>query len=215
MRNLLKNFLDWLFYRKCYFCGKAIKEGAVCDNCHESLKQKIKPYKSYRNFGNIYVFSAADYKDEIKKLIRAVKYHNQQDLVPYIAELLYIYWKNTPNNDVNFTIIPVPSHEKRLKQRKYCHIELIAFEFSKLTGYKVNTELAQRIKNTKPQYKLSKEERLLNLKDAFNIDKTKYTGENLLILDDICTTGVTIQELIKSCKENGIEKLCGLVVSNP
>jgi len=116
---------------------------------------------------------------------------------------------------MDFEIIPMPSHQKRLKQRKYNHINLIAAEFSKLTGYSVNTELISRIKDTKPQYKLNRIQRLENLKGAFSINKEKYTGKNLLLLDDICTTGVTLQEMIKILNKLEINKLCGLVLSNP
>lgn len=209
----LKSLFDWIYYKRCYFCGKISPSGVMCEECYKKIK--INSPKQYKTFNNIEIFSIASYKNEIQKLIRGIKYHNQREFAPYAAQLLFDFWQNTEYADKNFEIIPIPSHEKRLKQRKYNHIELIAAEFSKLTGYPVNTELVFRVKDTVPQYKLSRIQRLENLKDAFAVNKENYTGKNLLLLDDICTTGVTFQEMIKALNKAGINKLCGLVLSNP
>jgi len=213
MFDILKSLFDWIYYKRCYFCGKNSPKGIICDECYNKIK--IKPPKQYKVFNNVEIFSISLYKDEIQKLIRGIKYHNQREFAPYAAQILFDFWKSTSYADKKFEIIPMPSHEKRLKQRKYNHIELIAEEFSKLIGYPVNTELAFRIKDTKPQYKLSKVQRLENLKGAFSVNKEKYNGGNLLLLDDICTTGITLQEMIKALNKAGINKLCGLVISNP
>ena len=211
----LLSLLDWIYYRRCYFCGKTSRKSIMCDSCLNLVKTKLKPLRQYKVIGRVEIFSVLVYKDEILKLIRGVKFHNQKELAPYAAALLYEYWKNIHYFDKDFVIIPMPSHEKRVKERKYNHVELIAHEFSKLTGYAVNTELVQKIRNTKPQYKLSKPEREENLKNAFSVNKDFYNGENLLLLDDICTTGATMQEMIKALNRQGIKKLCGLVLSNP
>ena len=213
--DILKSFLDWVYYQRCYFCGKTSRKSIMCDLCFNLVKTKLKPVRQYKVLGKIEIFSAFVYKEEILKLIRGIKFHNRKELAPYAAGLLYEYWQNTHYADRNFVIIPMPSHEKRLKKRKYNHIELIAEEFSKLTGYAVNTELVHKIKDTKPQYQLSRAERQENLHGAFSVNEESYGGENLLLLDDICTTGVTMQEIIKALNKKGITKLCGLVLSNP
>jgi len=213
LNSLLKSLFDWIFYKRCYFCGKISPSGTMCEECYKKIK--INPPKHYKLFNNIEIFSISPYKNELQKLIRGIKYHNQKEFAPYAAQILFDFWKNTPYRNMDFEIIPMPSHQKRLKQRKYNHINLIAAEFSKLTGYSVNTELISRIKDTKPQYKLNRIQRLENLKGAFSINKEKYTGKNLLLLDDICTTGVTLQEMIKILNKLEINKLCGLVLSNP
>lgn len=215
MFDILKSLLDWIYYKKCYFCGKLSPKGIVCDTCVEIIKTKLKQVRQYKVFNNTEIFSAASYKDEIQKLIRGIKYHNKQEFAFYAAMILFEYWQRTPYADKYFEIIPMPLHEKRQKQRKFNHAELIAEEFSKITGYPVNTELVCRIKDTRPQYKLSRKERMENLKGAFSVNIENYSGSNLLLLDDICTTGVTMQEIIKALNKKGIDKLCGLVISNP
>ena len=209
----LKSLLDWIYYKRCYFCGKLSYSEIMCDECCKKIK--FNPPRQHKSLNNIEIFSVSPYKNEIQKLIRGIKYHNKKDFAPYAAQILFDFWQNTTYAQTSFELIPMPSHIKRLKQRKYNHIELIAAEFSKLTGYSINTELISRVKDTVPQYKLSRTQRLENLKDAFYVNKEKYTGANLLLLDDICTTGVTLQEMIKVLNKAGVNKICALVLSNP
>lgn len=213
LSDIFKSLFDWIYYKKCYFCGKISLTGIMCEECYKKIK--IKQPKYYKNYKNIEIFSVSSYKNELQKLIRGIKFHNKKDFAEYAAKILFDFWKTSTYADKNFQIIPMPSHKKRIKERKYNHIELIADEFSKLTGYSVNTELIYKIKDTKPQYKLNKKERFENLKDAFSVNKEKYRGDNLLLLDDICTTGVTMEEMIKALNKSGINKICGLVLSNP
>lgn len=215
IKTFFKYLADWIFYRRCYFCGKPSSAGIMCEICYENTRAKIKPVSRYKVFNNSEIFSVLPYKDEIQKLIRGIKFHNRTEFAQYAAELLFEYWKNTRYADKNFVIIPMPSHEQRIKQRKYNHMELIALEFSKLCGYPVESELILKIKDTRPQYSLTQKERAENLKDAFKVDKDKYAGENLLLLDDICATGTTMREMIKALNKKGIVKLCGLALSNP
>ncbi len=213
MLNFFKSVFDWIFYKKCYFCGKISPVGAMCDDCYNNIC--IKSSEKYKYLNNTDIFSVTTYKNEVQKLIRGIKFHNKTEFAIYAAKILYDFWKSSPYIGMDFEIVPMPSHESRIKQRKYNHMILIANEFSKLTGYNVNTELVLKIKDTKPQYKLNKEQREDNLKNAFHVKKENYNGKNLLLIDDICTTGVTMQEMIKALNNVGIDKLCGLVLSNP
>ena len=115
-----------------------------------------------------------------------------------------------------FQVIPVPQHKNRIKKRKYNHMELAAEEFCKLTGFVLNTKALTRIKDTKPQYKLSKNERAENLKDAFAADKTKLLDMPIMIIDDICSSGSTFEEIIKTLrKENVSGYIICLSASSP
>ena len=94
-------------------------------------------------------------------------------------------------------------------------MELVAVEFCKLTGYTLNTELIKRVKDTKPQYRLSRKERLQNLSQAFEVDLSKNLNKPVLILDDICTTGATFEEMINALKEQGIKNIVCMASSSP
>jgi ComF family protein len=114
---------------------------------------------------------------------------------------------NRLNIEGDFEIVPVPIFPKRKKKRKYNHMELVALEFSKLSGFEVNFELIKRIKDTKPQYNLNKAQRMLNLSKAFQVNPEKYNNKKILLIDDICTTGSTFEEMIRNLKEYGIDDI--------
>ena len=130
-------------------------------------------------------------------MIRGLKYHGQRDLAYYQAKYMWEYWQRL-NIEGDFQIVPVPIYFKRKKKRKYNHMELVAEEFAKFSGYTVNTNCIERIKDTKPQYNLNKTQRLMNLNKAFSAKPEEIIpGKKLLIIDDICTTGSTFEEMIR------------------
>lgn len=186
----------------------------MCPDCYEKLE--FSDFKANRIILGADIFCAGIYTKELQKLIRGLKYHKQKDLAFYQAKFMYDYFKNIDilqNKD--FEIIAVPLHPKRIKQRKYNHMELVCKEFSKLSGFECNFELIKRIKDTKPQYKLSRIQRLENLSNAFEVKKENYKGKTLLIIDDICTTGSTFEEMIKSFKNADINEIVCFATSTP
>jgi len=94
-------------------------------------------------------------------------------------------------------------------------MELVAIEFCNFTGYEPNFHAVKRIKNTKPQYNLSKSERLKNLSNAFQVNTTQLQNKRILLIDDICTTGSTFEELIKEFKKNGICDIVCFATTTP
>ena len=212
MFSFIKQLLDWLYHRNCYICKKS-SILSVCDKCLSEIQ--LNPVKPVKRIGKVSVYSVCLYQGNLKKIIRAIKYHNKKDLAKPITDILYQYWQQLSYSSDEYEIIPMPLHIKREKERGYNQVLLYAEEFARLTGYSVNNELAQRIKNTKPQYKLSKIERHENLKEAFSIDRSKFNNKKILIFDDICTSGTTLTELIHTLAENEINEVYALVLANP
>ena len=132
----------------------------------------------------------------------------------YLAKFMYEYLNKICINK-KFQVIPVPLHKNRIKKRKYNHMELVAEEFCRLSGNVLNKDLINRVKDTKPQYKLSRSQRMLNLKDAFEIDMTENLNLPVLIMDDICTTGATFEEMINLLKRNCINDIVCMASSSP
>ena len=212
MKKLLESLLDLIYRKKCYFCGKSNYSVKMCPDCYEELNYA--DLCPNRIINGVNVYTCGVYEKNLQKLIRGLKYHNQKELAYYLAKFMYEYFLKL-NIKKDFQVIPVPLHKKRMKKRKYNHMELVAEEFCKLSGYKKNFELIKRVKDTKPQYKLSYKERIKNLSEAFEIDKTKDLSLPILILDDICTTGSTFEEMINTLKTAGITDIICLASSNP
>jgi len=202
MKDFLSELLDWIYKKKCYFCRSSKESVKMCSKCFDELDFLMT--KVNRKVSGKEVYCAGLYNKNLQKLIRGLKYHNQPDLAYYFAKFMYQYWERL-GIEGDFQIVPVPIFPKREKKRKYNHMNLVAQEFSKLTGYEVNLKLIKRIKDTKPQYNLKKYERAENLSNAFAVDKTKLLpNKRILIIDDICTTGSTFEEMIKELNKAGI-----------
>ena len=214
MKKFLDSLLNLIYRKKCYFCGKSKYSEKMCVFCYEKLE--FNDFSANRIIDNVDVFCAGVYTKELQKLIRGLKYHKQRDLAYYQAKFMYDYFKNIEVlRKKDFELVAVPLHSKRIKQRKYNHMELVCEEFAKLTGYECNFDLIKRIKDTKPQYKLNRKQRLENLSQAFEVQKEFYKGKTVLLVDDICTTGSTFEEMIKTLKENEINDIVCFATSTP
>lgn len=214
MQRILKQLsglLDFLYKKRCYFCHSSKENTKMCNKCYETIE--LNPPAPVIKILGKEVYSASVYTKNLQKLIRAIKYHNQTELAYFQAKIMYNYWQTLPISDEKFVIVPVPLHKNRLKDRKYNHMELVAKEFSKLTGYDLNNSLIYRIKETKPQYRLSIKEREENLEGAFLVDKTSYDEEKLLIIDDILTTGSTIKAMFQAFFKKDMHKVTAFTTS--
>lgn len=212
MLKKLESLLDWIYKKKCYFCRNSKEAVRMCSKCYEQMDYL--PIGINRKIEEKNIYCAGIYSKNLQKLIRGLKYHNQKDLAYYLAKFMAEYF-NQITNRKDLEIIPVPIFPKREKKRKYNHMNLVGQEFSRITSNTLNTELITRIKDTKPQYKLKREERIKNLSNAFKVDTSKYNGKTLLIIDDICTTGSTFEEIIKELKRNGINDIICLAATTP
>lgn len=212
MLKKLESLLDWIYKKKCYFCRNSKEAVRMCSKCYEQMDYL--PIGINRKIEGKNIYCAGIYSKNLQKLIRGLKYHNQKDLAYYLAKFMAEYF-NQITNRKDLEIIPVPIFPKREKKRKYNHMNLVGQEFSRITSNTLNTELITRIKDTKPQYKLKREERIKNLSNAFKVDTSKYNGKTLLIIDDICTTGSTFEEIIKELKRNGINDIICLAATTP
>lgn len=212
MLKFLDKLLDWVYKKKCYFCKSSKEAVKMCSKCYDELE--FLPVQINRIIGGKKIYCAGVYSKNLQKLIRGLKYHNQSDLAFYLAKFMHEYFtKITDRKD--FEIVPVPIFPKREKKRKYNHMNLVGDELAVLLECNTNKNLIKRIKDTKPQYQLKRSERMKNLSGAFCVDKEKYNGKTLLIIDDICTTGSTFEEMIKEFDKNGIKDIVCFAATTP
>lgn len=220
IKQIFSSLLDLIYRKKCYFCHSSKYSVKMCPKCYETLM--FSDFRTNRIINGVNIYSAGIYEKNLQKLIRGLKFHKQKELAFYLAKFMWEYF-NSLNIEGTFQVVPVPLHKNKTKKRGYNHMELVTEEFCKLSGFIPNLELIKRVKDTKPQYKLSKIQRLQNLSGAFEVDKTKLLNLHqdlpknlpLLILDDICTTGSTFEEMIKALKSENISEILCLSASNP
>lgn len=214
MKDFLLGLLDWIYKKKCYFCKSSKESVRMCSKCFDELE--FLPIGLNRKVLNSEVYCAGVYDKNLQKMIRGLKYHKQSDLAYYQAKFMWQYWQRLDMLEDDFQIVPVPIFAKRKKQRKYNHMELVAIEFAKMSGYDVNFDLIKRVKDTKPQYKLNKAQRMMNLSKAFEVNFDKLIKDKkILIIDDICTTGSTFEEMINEFNKVGIYDITCFATTTP
>lgn len=210
MQKLLTRISNLIFYNICHICEKK-SESLICINC----ENKFEPLSYKRNLKDLTIFSWGAYRKTLRLAILKLKNGDKELALPF-SNILANYWlKICDSLDFsNPLIIPVPSHKKRVLKRGFCQTTLIATEFAKITNLKIHTGLISRIKNTKPMNDLSDlNEREINIKDAFFIEKS-FNTKNVLLVDDILTSGTTLSEMTKLIKLNNPEsKVVGLTIA--
>lgn len=186
----------------------------MCSKCYSKIR--FLPAGIVRTIAGVDIYSATIYDGIIKTLVKDLKYYKKKKLAIIQAQIMFEYWQQLNIKD-EFVILPVPIHPHRLKERKYNHMDLVAIEFSKLTGFDVNKNFLLRIKDTEKQFKLNKRERIQNIRNAFDIDKEVELSKekNILVIDDITSTGITLEEIIKLLKKNGYKNIKALTLATP
>ena len=189
---ILSKILDILYYRSCYICSKKCSEISICEDCLDKINSNLKFHKVSKF--NTTVYCGAVYEDELLKIIRALKYHKKQEFKKILSDIIISTIKNYEINLDGFVICPVPIHKNRFNKRKYNHMELVANEIAQQLNLEVRTDLLTRVKDTQPLYKLSIPERKKVIKGAFEANDD-IKGKKILLVDDIITSGTTVNEL--------------------
>ena len=199
-----------IYPQVCSICGK-LNTKSLCNKCKIKLEKEFHfqtdDYSQdlEKNFKEHHYFFR--YENLIRNQILSLKFHEK----PYIYKTIAYFLENKRKNFENLKkydiIIVVPVSKKRQKERGYNQSELIAKEISKMLSIKIEKNIIKKLKNTPPQSSLNKEQRQENIRGvyrAFNIEKIE--NKNILIIDDIYTTGNTVNECAKVLVEKGINK---------
>lgn len=176
------------------------------------LNLKKEKYKGKIIFNDIFIIFK--YNDIMKEIIHKFKYQNCTYLANFFADVIYNYINK--ENIVFDYILPVPVHDYRLSHRGYNQMILITKLLNKKHGYEIYDQV-KRVKNTPDMYHLDKKERIEIMKESFLAQKdNKLSGKKILILDDVLTTGSTIENLGKEILRKNLDiSLEALVISRP
>jgi len=228
MWTKFKNFiLDLLYPQFCFNCGR---EGSyLCEDCRSTLSiSNIHQKYSSQNLKDLYF--ALPYQNLlIKNLIRKFKYQPfVKGLAQPLASLIITHFQlldNQPNffypvrdrkssNGADYILIPVPLEKRKLKWRGFNQAEEIGKELSKFLKISLLNNVLAKIKETPPQVELSDEERKENIKGVFLVKNGELIrNRKILLVDDIYTTGSTLEECAKVLKEAGAKEIVGIVVA--
>ncbi len=150
------------------------------------------------------------YEGIVREIISLFKYQGQRKLSDLLAPYLLKPLSELGKPDF---IVPLPLHPAKRRKRGFSQTEFLARSLSKLSGLPVRAPLI-RVKNTKPQVKLPVEERKNNVRGAFALrGKEEIKGKNILLIDDVMTTGYTLSEAARLLKRSGASPVYALVVA--
>lgn len=196
--NFLKNYLplkdfvrELLFPSHCCICGKKTETSFICENCREKIKYNKFPLIEHNK--NKYFYAITQYEGVIEQ---AVKFFKFKELKALSHDFALMILEFTRNNNIDFDFVSfVPMTRLEVLRRGYNQTQLIAKSISKMSGKPIYSGVI-KIKNTKKQVGLGKEERAENVKGAFGLKETLPSG-NILLVDDVYTTGSTAFEIAK------------------
>lgn len=215
--KLLTKILNFIYPPMCLICGRPTNED-LCNKCKQNLNKKliarIDDYSlnNEKNFDeHMHLYS---YDGEIRNLILRYKFQEK----PYLYK---IFVKNLKNNKKIYLflkkydiIIPVPISTKRRKERGYNQSALLAKDISKACNLQYYDKCLLKDKNIKPQSSLNKEDRIKNVENVYSINnQEKIINKKILLIDDIYTTGSTVNECSKVLKQAGVNSIGILTIA--
>ncbi|HHB91961.1 MAG TPA: ComF family protein [Thioploca sp.] len=180
----------------CSHCSKPLDSSKYTENICRQCQQNPPSYNNIQ-----VVFS---YIYPIDKLISAAKFANNLAILHLLGKLMVEYLQFEPCPDV---MIPIPLHPKRLQQRGYNQSVELAKCIKSFTGIPLDYNVCQRIRNTRPQVGLSAQQRKANIQGAFKVNKISANWQHIVLIDDVVTTGNTVEELTKEFLQAGIQKV--------
>lgn len=219
--DLWDDFLSLLFPRICYGCGNHLlrNENLICTECYVLIPrtnyhyQKGNPVEQLF-WGRCLVESAASFSyynkgSRIRSLIHYLKYRGIKEIGIELGRIYGVQLKSSGFTDNIDMIIPVPLHPAKKRARGFNQSEAIAEGLACVTGLQVNTTAVERVVASSTQTKRSRYDRWINVEGIFSIaDAGSIKGRHLLLVDDVITTGSTMESCI-----NELLKTDGVTVS--
>lgn len=175
----------------------------ICGNCLKIIKQQGPSFENLA--GNCKVICSARYESVCKNVIVEFKFHASRTIAKSLAQIMtddLVKYSGTFTPDL---IVPVPLHPKRKQERGFNQSELISKWISKILKIPCENSFLKRTRNTPSQRALGKGERVKNVTGAFK--SRNAAGKNILLVDDVLTTGATMFECAKTLKKAGAKKV--------
>ena len=205
-KKVLKPFLNLFLKQKCPLCDRPANR-ELCQYCERQLFRCQFPGGGHEFAGEVPVFVWGQYKGSLKRAIAAMKYKDNPQLARPLGYWLADGWLDSPSSVLDkVTVVPIPMHQHKLKERGFDQAQLIAKSFCDFTGLPLQQNALQRVKQTEALYGLSPDDRQEMLQDAFIVGKgwRNRNRISVLLVDDIYTTGSTANSAIKVLRSAGI-----------
>lgn len=218
--------IDALFPPRCAICGEIVdKKGNICEACGLKVRYIVSPFcmicgkaldseerelcqdcnrKSHEFRRGVAAFA---YTKELKASMYQFKYNNKREYASFYAGSLAALKGHIIKSWQPEVLMPVPLHRKRYKKRGYNQAALIARELGNLLGIPVDEHSLVRTVNTAPQKTLDDKQRAKNIKNAFQVRNNIVQYKKAVLVDDIYTTGATLDACAAVLKRAGVQQV--------
>jgi ComF family protein len=217
MIRLFQQFLEFLFPRRCLECNQS--GTFLCQQCLQSIPthaeqhcpvcQRPAPLGAICKtcpgweLDGLFVIAPYSQKSLLQTCVKTMKYRSAHSLCEVLGKWMAAHWM--PPDAI---IVPVPLHSLREKSRGYNQANLLARQI------KTPRQLLKRTLNTDPQAGLSRKSRLKNLRNSFKTSaQTDLLSKKIVLVDDVCSTGATLNECAKTLRAAGAMQIWGLVLA--
>jgi ComF family protein len=228
--NGLQQLLDLIYPPKCVSCQRS-GQGSLCKNCWSAIApihpplchkcgyptQRSSPSCAKCSPHNLHyldaIRSVASYDDTppLRSAIHKFKYQNYQSIGRVLAGLLADCYR-THRLETDF-IVPVPLHPIRFKERGYNQSGVLAAHLAAIINQPLDSKNLIRHRVTQTQMSLPADERKLNVADAFRCKTDALRGRRILLIDDVCTTGATLNACAEALKAADVAAVFGLTLA--
>lgn len=240
LRQFLQSLRDILYPKTCLACKSRVSavmdEDLICKTCYSEIKINLPPFcvacgrHLERNNLNKNIcpacvrnrlhfdraFSPCVYDGVTKKLIHEFKYKGKDNLGKPLSKIMINFIKeySLPLNYLDY-IIPMPLHKTKLREREFNQAEILSMYIAREFKKDLASGVLLRHRQTKTQTELRNKERFLNVANSFSVDsRLSLKEKNLLLIDDVLTTGATSSEAALALKNAGAQTVFVLTLAN-
>ncbi len=223
--NLWEKAVNLLYPRRCPVCDDIVYPGGgkICPECLKKLKLLTPPWcmKCGKKLAEEEEFctdcsrmkhrfdrgrALYEYQSAAASIYR-LKYSGRREYAEFFGEEMARYLSGFLEQIKPDALVPIPLHPRRFRKRGYNQAALLARQLGRCAGIPVREKLLVRVKNTKPLKLQNPAERQNNLKKAFNIGENDVKLKTILLVDDIYTTGATMDAVAAVLRQSGVERV--------
>lgn len=221
LKNISVFIADWFFPSACFYCGGAAgDDGHYCEKCWAEIPEVtfnecpfcfIENHSAgcscldFRKLGAASVYSGWYFAEPLRSIIHQIKYNGQRRLGKSAGKKLALKIRSALTDGIDF-VVPMPIHHTRMRMRGYNQAEQIATGFCEELSLPLKKQYLKRVISRTSQTRYSRAERDKNIRGSFLVPN-KYTSEiknkDVILLDDVMTTGATLSECCRVLKQAG------------
>jgi ComF family protein len=215
VKATIGKLLGLVFEATCPLCQRSTAQ-AFCLDCQRQVQRCQLTVAEQYQPTPLPLFAWGSYGGALKRTIAALKYENHPELARPLAHWMAQAWLASPVRTERAIVVPIPMHPDKKRKRGFNQAELLAQGFCDLTGLPLEPLGLERVRATEAQFKLSTNQRQENLADAFTPGSSllrRPPAHSILLLDDIYTTGATLQSAAQTLRRRGIRVQGAIVLA--